>query len=507
MLRNRFSVLSRMSVVVLVIAIVSLSPAAQAADTASDTSTGKNLESVEVFDTAGVLNKQKIEDAIGALDFYEPTKVAVYSREGEYSDNINTKTLLYAQKSHPEWISSDPADYGDYWADGYFIITLSVENNGKGQIGTYFGEDRKVSEGQMEKIHESGFENFKAARWTDGVIDVATTSAGIMNRPWYLQPTLWILGGIGAAGGAAVGIGVSTTRASRRQKFAQNLSEGRGHLSNVTMDLETTEISARTLPTGSRHAADLERRFADFMAKYRTLFTQQQELESTDKKVRATTAAVKSSEKFNSTAKQLDATDDAIIAAAALYTRSSTWEEAWRAQTAPLLEDLEALPELIKESDESTSGAAAALDSFAASAKAEVERIGTDFSAQTIDVDTALDQLTELRKKLTDKLDDFASAQIESYAESESEKRAMREAMRRERTSYSSGGYRGGGSILDVTSPVELFWRVHSFNIGYHAGMNSVTSSREAASSSSGVSSGYSGGGGSFSGAGGSSRF
>ncbi len=470
--------------------------------------TGTNIESVEVYDTADVLNEQKLQDAIGALDFHEPTKVVVYSRTGDYSDNINTETLLYAKKSHPEWISSDPEDYGDYWADGYFIITLSREGKYSGQIGTYFGEDRKVSEGQMEKIHKAGYDNFRSARWTDGVIDVAAAGAKIMNRPWYLQPTLWILGGVIAVIGGGTALGVAGTRSSRRKKFAAALEQGRKHLSNVTMDLETTELSARTLPTGSRHAADLERRFADFMKRYRESFTEQQKLEVATKKERGTGDAVKNSESFSLKAQNLDATDDAIIAAAALYTRSATWEQAWQAQTAPLLEDLAALPDLTSDAEEATTGAAAALESFGVDAAADVERIGTDLKAENIGVDAALDQLSELRKQLTERLDAFATAQIDAYAQSEEEKRDMREALRTERTNYSSGGYQGGGSILDVTSPGELFWRVQSFNVGYHAGVSSVDSSREAASSSSsGVSSGYSGGGGSFSGAGGSSHF
>ncbi|WP_313811803.1 DUF5129 domain-containing protein [Glutamicibacter sp.] len=463
---------------------------------------------MEVYDTAGVLNEQKLQDVIGELDFHEPTKVAVYSRDGEYSDNINTETLLFAKDSHPEWISSDPEDYGDYWSDGYFIITLSVEDAGSGQIGTYFGEDRKVTEGQMQKIHEAGYDNFRAARWTDGIIDVATAGAGIINRPWYLQPGMWIFGAVVALVGGGTALGIFGARASRRSKFAEHLAQGQKHLSNVTMDLESTELSARTLPTGSRHAADLERRFADFMTKYRESFTKQQELEAATKKERGTSAGVQSSKNFSLTAQNLDATDDAIIAAAALYTRSSTWEDAWRAQIAPLLEDLKALPELTAEAEEGTQGAAAALDSFAADASSEIERIGTDLKAENIDVDSALDRLTELRKLLTERLDAFATAQIEAYAESEEEKRDMQEALRNERTKYSNRGYRSGGSILDVTSPGELFWRVQSFNTGYHAGVNSVTSSRQAASStSSGISSGYSGGGGSFSGSGGSSRF
>ena len=82
----------------------------------------------------------------------------------------------------------------------------------------------------------------------------------------------------------------------------------------------------------------------------------------------------------------------------------------------------------------------------------------------------------------------------------------MRGELERLRYSYAKNNPRHGGSILDVTTPGGFFWTVPSYNFGYSAGVNAMTSSREAASSSGGVSHGYGGGGGSFSGAGGSSR-
>jgi len=472
---------------------------------------GDNVTSVTVDDTAGVINEAKLRDALDDLDFNQPTKVAVYTRDGQYSDNINTETLKFARDRHPEWISSDPEDYGDYWADHYFIITLSVEGDGHGQIGTYFGEDRKVSDKLMDSMHEAGFADFRQARWTDGVIAVAERGAAVMNRPWYEKPAVWWTTGIGGAAAAgAVGV-TAGVRSSRRSSFADELAAGRSHLANVSTDLDETEISARTLPSGSRHAADLERRFADFMEKYRTNFTEQQTLEAADKKLRSSSDGVQRTKSFRAIAEELDFTDDAIIQAAALYTRSATWEDAWRAQTAPLVEDLGNLPSLVSGAAGGAEAAAAALTSFGQTAQTQIEKIGTDLQTQTIDVDAALDQLADLRKQLTQRLDDFATAQIDAFAKSSAEKEKMRDEMRRARNDETSRRRRSGtGSILDVTSPGDLYWRVQAYTAGYNAGRGSVESSRQAASrasSSGGISHGYSGGGGSFSGSGGSSRF
>ena len=471
----------------------------------------ENLESISVDDTANVHNEDKLRDAIERLDFNEPTKVAVYSRNGEYSDDINTKTLDFARSSHSEWISDKPDDYGDYWADGYFIITLSVEGQGDGQIGTYFGEDRKVSEGQMGTIHEAGYEDFNAGRWSDGVIAVAERGSKIMNRPWYQHPALgWTvgLGGLGALG--TVGI-TAAVRAHNRTRFSQALAEGTEHLTRVTLDLDTTELAARTLPADAAHATVLASRFSDFSADYRTVFSERQELEAATKKLRSRSVGVLRAKDFLSTAQTLDLTDDAIIDAASLYTRDANWEAAWRRQIAPLLEDLNALPELTENfvtdqaSSEEVRASAAALNSFAAQARTQLQRLGNELSRESIAVDDALDALSDLRVQLTEKLDALANAQILTYATSPEEEEEMRTELNRSRHDATNQSPRAVGTILDVSYPAAMYWSVGSYNTGYSQAVSSVDSSRSSGGAS-GVSQGYSGGG-SFSGAGGSSHF
>lgn len=466
---------------------------------------GENLGTVSIDDTAGVINRDRLLDALDDVDFYEPTNVAVYTREGEYSDDINTKTLENAREHHPDWISSKAEDYGDYWADGLLIITLSVEGSGDGQIGTYFGEDRKVSTGQMDSIHEAGYDDFNLSRWTDGVIAVATKASSIMNRPWYKSPALWWTVAAGGGGTGIVVASVAAVRSSRRKSFAEELQSGTTHLTNVTMDLDETELAAKTLPTGSSHAAELERRFADFMVNYRQSFDAQAKLDAADKKYRSSSEGVEATKKFKTDAQNLDRTDDAIIAAAALYTRSASWEEAWRAQTQPLEDDLTQISTLIDNVEPELQASAAALASYREDATATLASLSTKLKTEEIDVDQALDQLSDLRKELTQRLDEFAKAQIDAFAENEDEKEQMREAMERSRQSTDYHGSRGG-TILDVLNPGALFWSVNSYNAGYSSGTSSVAQARESASSSGSISTGYSGGG-SFSGSGGSSRF
>lgn len=472
---------------------------------------GKNLGTVTVDDTAGVLNQARMRDLMSKVDFYQPTRVAIYTRKGEYSDNINLKTLQYAKTKHPDWISDDPADYGDYWDDGLLIITLSVESANSGQIGTYFGEDRAGrtnNDELLSKIHRAGTSDFRQGRWADGIAAVAQAAGREMNKPWYAYAAVWITTAIAAAAGLFTWGAVVSRRAKRRNDVASQLQAGTVSLARVTTDLDTTELSARTLPTGSAHAADLERRFADFIQQYRQAFMEQQALEQLGPKERSKAAVVQRASDFADSTADLDFTDDAIVQAAALYTRSARWQDAWRAQTAPLLEDLTQLSQLPAAQTDAEAASLAALDSFRLQAQAFVEDISRKLDAQEIDVDQALDGLADVRKHLTMRLDELAKVQIAAFARSDAERAQMEDQLRSSR--YGWGRRYGTGSILDVTRSADLFWSVANFNSGYSAGRRSVEHSRAAAaraSSSSGVSRGFGGGGGSFSGSGGSSRF
>lgn len=149
-------------------------------------------------------------------------------------------------------------------------------------------------------------------------------------------------------------------------------------------------------------------------------------------------------------------------------------------------------------------GSAAALASYRERTTQSFESLETHLNDERIDVDAASEQLSELRRGLTERLDDFGKAQTEAYTEHEEEMERMRLEM--EGTCYSTVDQsQRGGTILDVLNPGTLYWSVGSYNAGYTAGTNSVDQSRHSSNSSGSVSTGYSGGG-SFSGSGGSSR-
>ena len=118
---------------------------------------------VVVEDTAGVLDQATLLPAVEAIDFYEPTKVAVYTYNGSDSANLNEEVLRFARAEHPEWLSPD----GQKWGDGLFIFALDPVGR---WVGTYMGEDRKIPLEQREDIQKATKELFRDAQWTDGTI-------------------------------------------------------------------------------------------------------------------------------------------------------------------------------------------------------------------------------------------------------------------------------------------------------------------------------------------------
>lgn len=476
---------------------------------------GKNLTSVEFDDTAdgtGVLNQRKVQAALEAIDFNEPTRVAIYTRDGVSTDNINTLTLKRARAEHPDWISSKDSDK---WADGLLIITLSVHARGGGQIGTYFGEDRKIDPDDQSKVQAAGKPSFRQADWSQGVIEVAQSAAEYMNRPWYSSPALWVPLGIGGGVGGIGVAAVSMYRRSTRDRFDAALTAGTTSLTTVTMDLDNTEISAKALPaSGSRHAADLETRFRSFIQDYHRLVSEQDQLQGMNKKQRGTTEVRARAELFASQAQGLDETDDTIAAAAALFARTAGWRAAWDLQTDPLREDLAQIPGIIAsgrgmhvgmfdsgDRQATLNALAQALEAWLPTAQSRLQELDTSMEAQSITTEDALTQLGVLRQELSSRLQDFANAQLEAFTKSEREREAMREQM-----DNAQNRPRRRGSILDVTTP-GTYWTGIGYSLGYQAGVSKVESARSSASSSGGSTSGYSGGGGSFSGAGSSSSF
>lgn len=450
---------------------------------------------IVVEDTAGVLYQPQLLPALEKIDFHSPTTVAIYTRNGDYSDNFNEEVLRYARANHPEWISAD----GQKWADGLFIFAFDPQGR---QVGTYMGEDRKVSLAKREAIQESVKDLFREAQWTDGTITGVKKAAKLINQPWYQSAgfiiTTSVVGGV-----ALLGFGArAAARSKNRTKAAEHLKRGDASFSSVSLALETTELNAKTIPDASTYGSLVLEKYRDFSSRYNEASVLNQQVHAFTSKDFSKGANVKIVGKYADLAEELDSLDDVIGDTNTLLNRFSGWEGAWERQSQPLLDDLNQLPTLVAQSEANGLPTTLALDSLHSQKTSELQQLGASFQEGKISPEEALDKLRDLRKELTAVLQQHSEAMIEKFAKTKSEESQMRLAMDISRKSaYRSSSPTILGSVYGWSS----YYSVPSFSTGYSTGRSQVKTARS--NSSSGSSSGYGSSGGSFSGSGSSSRF
>ncbi|MET3945959.1 putative membrane protein YgcG [Arthrobacter sp. UYCu512] len=469
------------------IGLAGTGPAAQAV-TASD---------IVVEDKAGVLDQKTLLPAIRQIDFYQPTKVAVYTYSGAASDNLNEEVLRFARSEHPEWISED----GQKWANGLYIFALDPVGR---HVGTYMGEDRKVSLDQREDIQNATKELFRDAQWTTGTIAGIQRGAELINQPWY-RSTAFLVAAWGAA--AAAVAGAATWLIVRwRTRLSSRKEQARGDASyaSVSMDLQVTELNAGTIPEASRYGSTVLEKHRTFMAKYRTatgLSNQVHSLSARDLSRRPNLKLIRS---YADAAAELDALDDVIADTNALLNRGSVWAPAWDRQLAPFRADLAAIEQMLsKRNAGGNTATAAALRSFRDTSHRDIEGWTAELADGTISPETALDRLRDARTQLSELLRDHADTVIAGYAKNEKEANLMRKEMESAQAgSKAKYGRTYEPSILGTVYPAYYFFSVPTFNSGFNTGVSSVGSARGG-----GGTTGYGASGGSFSGSGSSSSF
>lgn len=449
---------------------------------------------VIVEDTAGILDEDTLVPAVRDTAFRDPTKVVVFTERGDYDDNFNERVLAHAREKHPEWLSPD----GQKWADGLYVVAIDPDGR---HIGTYMGEDRKVSPSARESIKDSAKDLLADAQWTDGALEAVQSGARVINRPWYLHPGLLAASGIVVFSGVGTVLWVLFARRNNRRKFAAALSRGDASYANVTLELEVTELNARTIPAESTYGSRVLERYRSFLATYTELTGQRRELGNLPRRARSRKEGVQQADAYVDAAAMLDKLDDVIDDANALLNLSSQWDGAWDRQTNDLREDLEGIDEVLTESAaDSSEPTAAALLSFRDGISSDLRAWGAGLADGSMNPDEALDALREARGRLSGLLRDHAHAMIATYAKSAEEEELMRDALDTAQSKSSRPRSRRT-SILTASYPGVYYWSAASIHTGYSAGQSSVSSARSSSSS------GYGASGGSFSGSGSSSHF
>ena len=454
-------------------------------------------DQVIVEDTAGVLDANTLLPALEDIEFRDPTTVAVYTYNGSRDANLNEDVLRFARAEHPEWLSSD----GQKWADGLFIFALDPVGR---HIGTYFGEDRKISLDRQEDIREEVGDLFREAQWTDGTIAAVEEGAELINQPWYASDGFIgasAVGGVALLGGAGVAVGVRRHRGTKNTKL---LKAADAAYSSVTRDLEATEVNARTIPAGSAYGSKVLEQYRSFMARYGTATHQNNaahDLSPADLRKRSSTAVI---EAYAETATELDGLDDVIADTNALLNKAAGWERAWDRQVAPLRVDLDRLDDLLDSAEgRKDSSTAAALLAFRTRVRQDLDAWAAELAEGLISPETALDRLRDARAELSNLLRNHSETVIAGYAKTEKERELMREALNKKgiRRPSAREGYRPG--IVDTAFPAYTWFTVGSFSSGLESGRNDISSAR----GESGSTTGYGSSGGSFSGSGSSGSF
>ncbi|QCP00728.1 DUF5129 domain-containing protein [Arthrobacter sp. 24S4-2] len=453
---------------------------------------------VVVEDGAGVLDRSKLIPAVEAIEFYEPTKVAVFTYRGTPGDNLNEEVLRFARAEHPEWISGD----GQKWADGLFIFALDPDGR---HVGTYMGEDRKVSPAQREDIQNASKDLLRDAQWTDGTIAGIRRGAELINQPWYRSTaflsTVWTAGTAAVAGAAAWLIVRWRTRVASRKALAR----ADASYANVSMDLQVTELNAGTIPESSRYGSTVLEKHRTFLAKYNAATDLSNRAHALAPRAMSRRPNLKLIRSFADASAELDALDDVIADTNALLNRGAAWASAWDRQLAPFRSDLAALEQMLgRRHAEGDSATAAALRSFRDHSQRELERWSAELADGSITPETALDRLRDARTHLSELLKNHADTVIGGFAKNEREANLMRNEMEDAQAGTKAKyGRAYEPSILGTVYPSYYFFSVPTFNAGFNTGMGSVSSAR----GGDGSTTGYGSSGGSFSGSGSSSGF
>ncbi|AIY01982.1 hypothetical protein ART_2383 [Arthrobacter sp. PAMC 25486] len=468
--------------------MLGMAPAATAAAPPTD---------IIVEDAAGVLYQPQLLEALKEIDFYEPTTVAVVTIDGEPdTDQLNSDVLEFARAQHPEWLSSDEQK----WADGLFIFAVDPIAR---KVGTYMGEDRKVSLSKQAAIQESTGDLFREAQWTEGTITGIKKAAKLINQPWYRSAGFIIITSV-TGGIAALGFGTrAVIRSNNRKKAAGHLKRGDAGFANVSLDLPVTELNAKTIPQSSTYGSLVLEKYRNFSTLYNEASGLNQQCHAFSKKELSKAGNVKVTAQYADLAEELDRLDDVIADTNTLLNKYSGWGAAWDRQTGSLTEDLARLPELLTQREAQGQPSTAALAAFQAQRTQGLQQLSADVQAGIITPDVALDELRNIQVELTNLLQQHSEAMIGLYAKTSSERTSMQKAMDRSRRD--NIGARPA-TILGSVSNWYMFYPVYAFSTGYTSGQSAVNTSRSSASSG-GSSTGYGSSGGSFSGSGSSSSF
>ncbi|GAA4283888.1 hypothetical protein GCM10022261_14190 [Brevibacterium daeguense] len=458
------------------------------------------ISRVDVVDEAQVLDPTLVEQEIAELRAYEPTRVLVYAKSGEAGDNLNEETLAFA-RDNPELdlISGD----GQKWADGVFIVALSVESDGtdggpgSGQVGTYFGEDIKIeSLDAQQRIQSQGYDAFRARDWSRGVIEVTESAVSAMAKPFYAS-------GVFLTVSTAVVVLLLLAHAGVVTGFARSYQRNRRRFGETTEGIHALMSETELIPDtgfGSRVKSTAHELLND----YTYLLDERQHID--ERPLLALSAfnfpLLKKMQSFGSEVTDVSESSAMLATAVTLYSRQPGWQETWKAEIGQLRADV-----------------AEAASSQEIRHRLFDRRLGwelNDFCQRTLRrldeleasgltgdeaaLDSGLSELTVLRRQLADLMN-----RVLAEATSHEPKRDAVPFIERAIRNHDDP-HRRRRSLTGYYDPPHYMSPI-AFSTGYGIGLQQHQQHQTQQSSSSSSTTGYGSSGGGFSGAGSSSSF
>lgn len=426
---------------------------------------------------------------------------------------LNDAVLAHAQQQRPEWLD------GNTFADGRVIIALDPRNR---FLGTYGGEDVKLSDSGFSDVQDAMREPARAYDWEGALVTGAQEYAKLLGRPWW-QSTAGIVGVLAALATAGVtALGLLWGRATAHRRVTEN----RPHWAQVLAEREHTEAAARTLPTDSAYAEAAlasHRLYLDGVSTAEELHQQIPEHLPWSWGLRGPQR--KTARDFERTVRELDDLDDDIVSANNLLHRTGDWRAAWDLELEPLRDSVEGVEQALMQSDGDTAeksedelAAEDELRALSSHIQQEMGTLTTRLERDEVTPDQALERLDELTGALSGLAVALRDLRIDRIAESTEEKELMLEAVTDDEGSEDYAmSLRGRRHEMLVTghgtesmAARNTFWHISPMlwlNDWSTESHDSLETHRNPPSSSSGTSSTSGFSSSSFSGAGSSSRF
>lgn len=466
---------------------------------------------IEIHDDANLVEEEALAQRLGNISFWEPVKnVAVLTLPDLHGMSLNDAVLEYArtEKNQP-WIKAEDRNY---WSDGLYILAVAPNER---LVGTYFGEDIKLSLDTQADIQETTKDQFRSGDWAGGLVSGVEAGAKLMGRPAMGSPAFTIF----FAAISFMGAAWLVVLVIRKSRTTHALDEARTSYANVTRDFETTEIAAKTIPSTGGHAAIVLERFTLFHDKYHELSKAFNDFGAPTGLALYTTVARNQARSLRSEAQHLDATDDGIIGAADFLSHTGAWQQSWANEQGPVFEDLAALETLIDNAPKDISQEALReARMLLADVPQALALVSQELQEKTLQPEQALDRLKDIENEIRIAAESLVNEALDS-GKSKSERKSRRKHWDNTNWddhagysgSWSFGGSRGsyspGSTILPNASTLGWSRSATAATVPVAGLVVGYTAARAAAASSSSGSSGSSSYSGGFSGSGSSSSF